>query len=164
MFLKDPTQNHLYLKLSIKTFMAVVFTQLSTTVTVVLLNVLLAAFAPGLWSSSLAGCGCGSKTPSLPSYVPCLCGRSPPQWLHWEKGLCLCPFSMRRSKRKIIALSVNAPGCALPWVRSTYRASSSVAGDLWWEVRLSDGNYFSSNKSKNNCDRFFPMALCWGRT
>lgn len=116
-------------------FMAAVFTQFSAIVTVVLLNVHMAAFAPGLWSS-LAGCGRGSKTPSLPSYVPYVCGKSPPQWLHWEKGPCLCPFFMHRSKRKIMAFSINAPGCELPWVRSIYPTGSSVAGDLWQGVCL----------------------------
>lgn len=95
----------------------------------------LAAFAPGLWSSSLAGCGHCCKTPSLPSYVPWLC-RLPPQWLCREKGPCLCPFSLHRGKRKVMAFSVNAPGCELLWVRNICPTGSLVAGDLWRGVRL----------------------------
>lgn len=157
MFLKNPTQNHLDHKPSIKKLKARV---LSVTVTVVLLDVCLSAFAPGRWSSSLTGCGCVSKRPSIPSYVPYLCGRSPPQWLDWEKEPCLCHFSMHRSKRKIMAFSINMPHSDLPWVRSVYPEGSSMAGDLWRWVRLTVMAIASAASSPKKTVMIFFLWRC----
>lgn len=130
MFLKKPTQNHLDHKPSIKTFVAAVFTQLSATVTMVCL----ATFAPGLWSRSLTGNGCGSKTPSLPSCVPYFCWKWPPQWLHWEKRFAPFPCTELKGRSWHFLLTHQAVSCK--WMRSTYPAGSLVAGDLWQRVRL----------------------------
>lgn len=100
-FLKKPTQN----RSDHKTFIEAVtveFTGLSVTVTVVLLPVHLPALIeqPGwmwLWH-------CPPQLCPLPL-------QSPPQWLHWKKGPCLCSFSLHRSQRKMMAFSLNAPSC-----------------------------------------------------
>lgn len=148
----------------IKTFMAVVFTQLSAAVTLVLSN------AP-------FGCVC-FQTP-----VKQLVWGCPRQWSAFPAQ----PWW------EVTSAAVTLVDRAL-WSPSDTAACTFVRRGRWWHFPLAhwavscggqearillapqwlvtfgggmsdcDGNCFSCIQSKNNCDLFFPMALCWERT